>query len=117
MKNFFKSITEAINNLKAGKIDINRVDTIKIEETEFNLSQNGDNEFTLCITKEYDIKYDITNDIYPNSIDFLPYHYVLDPKDGYVSLGDKINYGYVRPIGSSEATNLMIEKNKRTLTL
>lgn len=70
MKNFFKSITEAINNLKAGKIDINNVDTIRIEDTDFNLSQNGDDEFTLCITKEYDIKYDITNDIYPNSIDF-----------------------------------------------
>ena len=60
MKKFFKSITEAINNLKAGKIDINKTETIRMEDTEFNLSQNGDDEFTLCITKEYDIKYDIT---------------------------------------------------------
>jgi hypothetical protein len=39
----------------------------------------------------------------------------LEPIDGYVSLGDKINFGYVRPIGTSEAKELMIEKNNRTL--
>jgi hypothetical protein len=49
------------------------------------------------------------------NFDFLPYHYILEPKDGYVSLGDKINYGYIRPIGCVEATDLMLEKNKRTL--
>ena len=49
------------------------------------------------------------------NFDFLPFHYVLDPIDGYVSLGDKINFGYVRPIGSGEAKELMVEKNKRTL--
>jgi len=46
------------------------------------------------------------------NFDFLPYHYILEPNDGYVSLGDKINYGYVRPIGSIEAKNLMIKKRQ-----
>jgi len=49
------------------------------------------------------------------NFDFLPYHYVLEPIDGYVSLGDKINFGYVRPIGSNEAKELMVGKNNRTL--
>jgi len=70
MKNLFKSITEAINNLKSGKIDIGKTETIRVEDTEFNVYQNGDDEFTLCVTKEYDVKYDVINDIYPNSIDF-----------------------------------------------
>lgn len=46
------------------------------------------------------------------NFDFLPYHYVLEPIDGYVSLGDKINHGYVRPIGCQEAEKLMINKMK-----
>lgn len=46
------------------------------------------------------------------NFDFLPFHYILEPKDGYVSLGDKINYGYVKPIGVAEAKKLMLTKNK-----
>ena len=44
------------------------------------------------------------------NFDHLPFHYILEPEDGYVSLGDKINYGYVKPIGSKEATKLMVKK-------
>jgi len=47
------------------------------------------------------------------NFDFLPYHYVLDPIDGYTSLGDKINYGYIKPIGCFEATKILIEKNRK----
>ena len=46
------------------------------------------------------------------TFDYLPYHYILEPKDGYVSLGDKINYGYIKPIGSGEATKLILNKTK-----
>jgi len=46
------------------------------------------------------------------NFDFLPFHYILEPKDGYVSLGDKINYGYIKPIGSGEAKKLMVLKNQ-----
>lgn len=46
------------------------------------------------------------------NFDFLPYHYTLEPIDGYVSLGDKINYGYIKPISNKEANKLMLEKNK-----
>jgi hypothetical protein len=44
------------------------------------------------------------------NFDFLPYHYVLEPLDGYVTLADKINYGYVKPIGNEEAKTLMLKK-------
>lgn len=44
------------------------------------------------------------------NFDFLPYHYVLEPIDGYISLGDKINFGYVKPIGCEEAKKLIIKK-------
>lgn len=49
------------------------------------------------------------------NFDFLPYHYILEPKDGYVSLGDKINFGYIKPIGNIEAEKLMVIKNNKTL--
>lgn len=45
------------------------------------------------------------------NFDFLPFHYVLTPIDGYISLGDKINYGYIKPIGCEEAKNLILKKN------
>jgi len=47
------------------------------------------------------------------NFDFLPMHYVLNPKDGYVSLGDKINHGYIKPIGCKEAEKLIIKKLKK----
>lgn len=46
------------------------------------------------------------------NFDFLPFHYILEPNDGYVSLGDKINYGYIKPISSAEAKKMMLLKNK-----
>jgi hypothetical protein len=46
------------------------------------------------------------------NFDFLPYHYILEPNDGYVSLGDKINYGYIKPIGIEESQNLIKIKLK-----
>jgi len=44
------------------------------------------------------------------NFDFLPIHYVLEPIDGYTSLGDKINHGYIRPVGCKEAEELILQK-------